>query len=218
MSRERHQLHIKVNNEHIKGSPLDVAVKISQEKRGTPVRVIKGVRGPWGVAINKKDEIIVAESSAHCISIFSPVGEKLQSYGSKGSGLGQFNEPCGVSADEDDNILVADAGNNHIQKLAPNGEFLASTQNNTVDLNFPIGVKIHPGNKKIFVSDFNNHHIQILNPDLTLQQSVCERGRNNGRFGHPYDMAFDRAGNVYVAEKQCDHTIHVFTSEGRNLE
>ena len=30
-------------------------------------------------------------------------------------------------------------------------------------------------------------------------------------------MAFDRAGNVYVAEKQCDHTIHVFTSEGQYL-
>ena len=217
MSRERHQLHIKVNDQHIKGSPFDVAVKIPQEKRGTPVRVIKGVRGPWGVAINRKGEIIVAESGAHCISIFSPVGEKLQSFGSKGSGPGQFNEPCGVSVDEDDNILVADAGNNRVQKLAPNGEFLASTHNDTVDLNFPIGVKIHPGNKKIFVSDFNNHRIQILNPDLTLHHSFCERGRNNGQFGHPYDMAFDSARNVYVVEKQCNHAIHVFTTEGQYL-
>ena len=60
---------------------------------------------------------MVAESSAHCISIFSPIGEKLQLFGSKGCQSGQFNEPCGVTVDDDGNILVADAGNNRIQKL-----------------------------------------------------------------------------------------------------
>ena len=83
----RHQLHIKVEGEHIKGSPFTVNV----------VKIISGLKYPWGVAVNKKGEILAAESDGHCITIFSPTGEKLRSFGSEGSGPGQINEPYGVA-------------------------------------------------------------------------------------------------------------------------
>ena len=50
-----------------------------------------------------------AERDLHCISIFSPNGERLQSFGSQGSGPGQLNCPKGVAVDDDGNILVADS-------------------------------------------------------------------------------------------------------------
>ena len=59
--RGRHQLHIKVKGKHTKGSPFPVTVKLPVKKLGTPVRVISGVNGPWGVAVNQRGEIIVAE-------------------------------------------------------------------------------------------------------------------------------------------------------------
>ena len=112
----RHQLHIKVEGEHIKGSPFTVNV----------IKIISGLKRPLGVAANKKGEILVAESGGHCISIFSPTGEKLQSFGSQGSGPGQFSEPSGVAVDDDGNILVADTGNHCIQKFTSNYKYIIS--------------------------------------------------------------------------------------------
>ena len=53
-SRGRHQLHIKVEGDHIKGSPFSVTVKLPVKKLGTPVKTIGGVNKPWGVAFNQR--------------------------------------------------------------------------------------------------------------------------------------------------------------------
>jgi tripartite motif-containing protein 71 len=85
---------------------------------------INGLSKPWGVTMNKKGEIVIAENGAHRVSVYSREGEKLRSFGSEGSGEGQFNGPRGVAVDDDDNILVADAGNYCIQKFTADGKFI----------------------------------------------------------------------------------------------
>ena len=39
-------------------------------------------------------------------TVYSPGGEKLRSFGTHGSGQGQFQLPCGVAVDVEGNILV----------------------------------------------------------------------------------------------------------------
>jgi tripartite motif-containing protein 2/3/tripartite motif-containing protein 71 len=210
----QHQLHIKVEGEHIKGSPFPVTVKLPVQKLGTPIKNISGLKGPWGVAVNQRGEIVVAESSVHCISIFSPTGDKLRSFGSKGSGNGQFNGPCGVAVDDDGNILVADAGNIRIQKFTSAGKFIKAVGkrgNKQLEFSNPYGIAIH---KKVYVSNVSNHCIQILNPDLTFSGSFGSYGIGNGQFCFPWDVACDSTGNVYVIDGNNDR-IQVFTAAGR---
>ena len=57
----RHQLHIKVEGQHVRGSPSSVAVKSPVEKLGTPILTLGGARKPWGVAINQRGEVVVTE-------------------------------------------------------------------------------------------------------------------------------------------------------------
>ena len=122
----RHQLHIKVDGQHVRGSPSSVAVKSPVEKLGTPILTLSEVRKPEGVAINQRGEVVVTESGVHCVSVFSPSGEKLRSFGTHGSGQGQFNGPCGIAVDGEGNILVADFINHRIQKFTAEGQFLAA--------------------------------------------------------------------------------------------
>ena len=104
----RHQLHIRVEGQHIRRSPFSVAVKLPVEKLGTPILTIGGAGGPRGVAINQRGEVVVTHMDNSCIHVFSPSGKKLQSFGTGGSGKGQFSYLRGVAVDDEGNILVAD--------------------------------------------------------------------------------------------------------------
>ena len=116
--RGRHQLHIKVEGEHIKGSPFPVtAIK----KRGTPIKIITGMKGPRGLAVNQRGEIIVGEGYSNHVSILSSTGETLHSFGSQGSTQGQFDRIRGVAVDDYGNIYVADGHNHRVQKFSPDG-------------------------------------------------------------------------------------------------
>ena len=113
----KNQLHIKLNSQHIKGSPFPVSVKIPVKQLGIPIQIIPDVYGPLGVTVNQKGEVIVSELVSNCVSVFSPTGEKLKSFGTLGSGHGQFSNPWGVAVDGEENILVVDYENHQIQKF-----------------------------------------------------------------------------------------------------
>ena len=68
--RGRHQLHIKVEGQHIRGSPFAVEAQPGI----TPIRIIDGLKKPRGVIINEKGQIIVAEEGTDRISIFDASG------------------------------------------------------------------------------------------------------------------------------------------------
>ncbi len=215
----RHQLHIKVEDQHIRGSPFPVAVKSPIEKLGTPILTIGGVEGPWGITFNQRGEVVVAELSGHCVSIFSSSGEKLLSFGTRGSGQGQFISPCGVAVDSEGNILVADIINHRIQKFTAEGQFLTSVGtegNGRLQFDNPRGLTFNASNCKVYVADAYNHRVQVLNSDLTFSRSFGKEGSGKGQFNLPPDLACDRTGNVYVADHD-NHYIQVFTAEGKFL-
>ena len=164
----RHQLHIKVEGQHIRGSPFSVAVTLPIEKLGIPILTIGSMEGPCGVAINQRGEVVVSDENRHFVSVFSPSGVKLRSFGTRGSGCGQFDEPCGVAVDGEGNILVADYSNHRIQKFTVEDQFLAVVgTRGSGRLQFTSPTDIAIGNNKVYVADFSNHRIQVLHSDLT---------------------------------------------------
>ena len=218
-SRGSHKLHIQVEGEHIKGSPFSVTVKLPVTKLGTPIKTISGVKKPCHTAVNQRGEILVAESGAHCISVFSPTGEKVRSFGSEGSGHGQFNSPLDVAVDNVGNVLVVDCYNHRIQKFSSEGKFIAlvgKKGNNQLQFREPMSIAIHPINRRVYIAEYGNNRIQILNPDLTFSSSFGSEGRDNEHVQKPWDMAFDSTGNVYVADFS-NNRIQVFTADGRFL-
>ena len=212
--RGRHQLHIKVCDQHIRGSPFTV---VAVRKFEAPTRIITGLNYPRGVKVDKTGQIIIAECSGHCISIYSS-GKRIRSFGQKGSAPGQFQRPRGVAVDRAGSILIVDAGNNRIQKFTGDGTFMAavgSKGDKPLQFSDPLGIGISPS-EKVHICEHGNHRVQILNPDLTFSISLGRRGSGDGQFNQPYDVAFDSRGNVYVADGG-NHRIQIFTEEGRFL-
>ena len=206
----RHQLHIKVEGQHIRGSPSSVAVK-------PVILTLSEARGPIGVAITKRGDVVVTEGGGNCVTVFSPRGEKLRSFGTHGSAQGKFNGPHGITIDGDGNILVTDLSNCRIQKFTGEGQFLTAVGeygSGPLQFRSATDIAFNTSNNKVYVVDDGNHHIQVLNSDLTFYSIFGEEGSGKGQFNYPCGVACDSTGKVYVADSD-NHRIQVFTAEGR---
>ena len=215
----RHQLHIKVEGQHVRGSPSSVAVKSPVEKLGTPILTLGGVRKPWGVEINQRGEVMMTECDGHCVSVFSPNGDKLRSFGTHGSGQRQFKYPFGIAVDGEGNILVADSNNDRILKFTAEGHFLAAVGtygSGPLQFSHPTDIAFNTSNSKWYVVCNWNHHVQVLNSDLTFSKTFGKEGSGKGQFDHPCGIACDSTGKAYVADTS-NHRIQVFTAEGKFL-
>ena len=210
-----HQLHIKAEGHHITGSPFSFSVRLPVEKLGTPIQTFYLMIKPWGVAINQFGEAVVTEWEGGCVSVLSPSGEILRSFGTCGSGRGEFQYPLGVAVDCKGNILVSDSL--HVQKFTAEGQLLAETRGcKHQQFSHPTGLAFNPVNKMVYVADRDKHCVQILNSDLTFSSVFGSKGGGKGQFSSPYGVACDNAGKVYVADKK-NGCVQIFTAEGKFL-
>ena len=218
-TRGKHSLHIQVREKNIKGSPFTVTSLPSPRDLGSPIRTIENIKRPQGIVTDMKGHIVVAQRFGHCVSVFTPEGEKIQSFGSEGSAEGQFTRPRGIALDNECNIYVVDEGNSRIQKFTSDGEFIATVGvrgSGPLQFNTPIGITFNKKNGRLYVCDQHNHRIQILNTDLTLHGTLGTQGNGNGQFECLTGLVCDSSGNLYIADCH-NHCIQVFSPEGRFL-
>lgn len=175
-----------------------------------------------GIAVDASGNIYAADTNNNRIQKFSPGGELITTWGSEGSGDGQFNCPHGMDIDASGNVYVADTENSRIQKFSPDGIFLAKCGNSEGDgagdgeLSHPYGIVIDStGN--IYVADTNNNRIQKFTPDGTFLAKWGTGGTEDSQFDEPSAVALDLNGNIYVADTN-NNRIQKFSPDGKFLE
>ena len=145
--RGRHDLIVKVKNEEIDGSPFRMFVKIPPSQLGHYAREIGG---PRGIAINNKQQLMVAESGygSKKITIMERDGKKVQTIE-----CGEFHNPCGVASSADGAIYVIDREARCLFKFNSSGTLLKTVRN---ELKEPYSVKIIQ-NQLYVVASPTNH-------------------------------------------------------------
>jgi DNA-binding beta-propeller fold protein YncE len=216
VTKGRCQLCVRVEGVNIQGSPFDVRVVAPVVFPIAPIQTFSVIPSPWGVAFNRRGEMVV--SCGFGVSIYSSSGEKLRSFGTPGPG--QFSSCGGVAVDDLDNILVADEYNHRIQRFTSDGTFLVSVGTRGVkplQFRHPRDIAFNTHNKKVYVVDSENNRIQVLNSDLTISSVIGgEQSSKNGLFAYPWGVACDSTGNVYVADSGNDR-IQVFNADMKFL-
>ena len=207
------KLLVKVNGEHIHGSPFTVIVKSFQVK---PVLCI-GKQGsdegmfkyPYGVAVNDRDEIVVADNNNHRVQVFDSYSTLLRSFGQYGENAGEFSGPVGVAINKDRNIFVADNGNNRIQIFSWEGRHQGSFGGKgSLDsqLDHPWGLSLDStGN--VIVADTGNNEIKIFPPDGRFIMKI----RGQGSFSFPAHCV--HCGEYFIVSDSSEHCIKVFNRE-----
>ena len=200
---------------NIRDSPLEAQV---QTKRYIPVlsfgqegKSVGILNGSWGVAVNDRDEIAVANVRKNRVSVFSSDGTHLRSFGSEGQNNGEFNQPSGIAFDSLGNIVVTDCNNHRVQVFDRNGAFLRKFgEFGSLDhqLKNPEGLSIN-GNGDIIVTDTGNKLIKIFS-------SSGEYLRKFGGVGslvNPYHCI--QHGQYFMVADYGDDSIKMFDLEGK---
>ena len=208
------KLLVKVNGEHISCSPFTVIVKpfqvrpvLSFGKEGSGDGMFKY---PFGMAVNDKDEIVVADCNNHRVQVFDSNGTFLRSFGHQGENAGEFIYPNGIAIDKDKKIFVADMGNNRVQIFSWEGRHLGSFGGKgSLDsqLSYPGGLSLDStGN--IIVADTGNKLIKIFTPDGKFVMKIG----GQGSFSFPVHCV--QCGEYFIVSDRCEHCIKVFSREG----
>ena len=208
------KLYVKVNDEHIRGSPFTTRVKPFHVK---PVLCFgEGGSGdgmfknPMGVAVTDKDEILVAECLNHRVQVFDSYGTFLRSFGRKGENAGELSRPFGIATDKYRKIFVAERDNYRVQIFSWEGRHLGSFGGKgSLDSQFsdPWGLSLDStGN--VIVADRGNKLIKIFTPDGKFVMRIGGQGSLNG----PVHCV--QCGEYFIVSDRIGHCIKVFNREG----
>ena len=213
VSRGRHKLHVQVNDKEINGSPFTVTVYPDPKQLGHPVRTVTGLVTPSGIAFNNREEMIVSECDADRLSILDTRRQKIRTFGSCGDSPHQMIRPAGIATDDSGNIYVSSW--HKLQKFTSTGELIKCVGRKggkEGEFDDPRGLTLR--DSLVYVCDGNNNRIQVFDLDLNFVRSIGSRGSGRGEFDEPYDVKFDAAGNMYVAE-WGNGRVEVMDSSGR---
>ena len=206
--RGRHTLIVKVNDTQIDGSPFQVLVKIHPTKLGEPVRVVEGMSRPHGMALNSKQQLVVAEFGGKVI-VYDKEGKTVHTIT-----CDKLSRPGGVAVDKDDNIYVCDWDAFSLLKFNKEGKLMKTVgRKGTRPGEFNTLGFIKIINDKLYVCDNENQRVQILNTELEYVNSFGCHGDEDGQ---PEDIAQDRAGNLHVTDTVNDKVL-VFDYRGQLL-
>lgn len=168
---------------------------------------------PKGLFFDENDNIYVTEESGNRLLKYDHSGVNLLSIGVAGvssTDLYNFNGIKDTAVDSSLNIWVADW--HRILQYDQNGEFLQelpandSWQSGNTNERFDDVGGIAIDTDKLFVSDSNNHRIQIF--DISGEYPVYsatigvtgEMSNDVGKFNSPSRIALDANGNLYVVD------------------
>ena len=202
---------VKVNGEHIRGSPFEVQVKPRQFRSvlsfGEQI-----LENPWGVAVNEQDEIAVSDIGNHKIHLFKSDGTHIRSFGGEGTQQGEFNRPAGI-AFHGNNIIVAEQGNHRVQQISKQGQYLSHFgERGSLDhqLNTPCGLSID-SNGNILVASLYNKSINIFSAGGRFLTKI---GKENS-FTTPFHGI--QHDNYLIVSDSDDHSVKLFDRKGKFL-
>lgn len=162
---------------------------------------------PTDVAVGPSGDIFVAQGHGMAVprvSKFDRTGRLVTSWGSMGSGPGQFDIAHSIVVDDKGLVYVADRQNRRVQIFDGDGKYIKEWK----FAGLPCGLFIARDGQMYLVSGFAG---QILKLDANGKAIAAtgQPGKRLGEFGEAHYMTLGPEGEIYVADT-VNATLHKF--------
>lgn len=168
---------------------------------------------PQGIALDRDGNVLVADTHAARVLRLAPDGALLGVYGRRGAGTradgpGEFDWTTGVCEAPDGTLWVTEYGiefdgdHDRLHHLRADGAPIAAfggTGKEPGKFYRPSNVVV-AGDGLLWVADACNHRLQVLDAGGTVRQVLDAADSPDGPLRNPYDLWFDGAGGLLVAE------------------
>lgn len=189
-----------------------------------PLPAVDGqFRQPTDVTWDPQGDIFFSDGYINSrVAKYDKNGQWVKSFGTPGSGEGQFNTPHSIAADAKGNIYVADRGNARIQVFDSDGNFEREIRinvpappdahtwmgakpkqgtNGAMESGAPWAICITPGpTQYIYSADAFPGRIYKLSLDGKVLGMFGSTGRQLKEFGWIHELACPSENTVYAAE------------------
>lgn len=189
-----------------------------------------GRLGPTGLALDDSSGssvLYVADQRfGRILKLDATTGARLGVFGQTGTGPVEFNDPYGLAIEPNTrDVYVAERGNHRIHRITSSGQFVmgwGEGGTNPGQFLSPIGIAAD-ANGHVYVADLGNDRIQKFRVQqngtawqVQLVTTWGGKGVGPGQFQHPYGVALDAAGNVWVADGS-NSRVQKFDPNGNHL-
>src|SRR5271165_172237 len=173
-------------------------------------KVLFQLAQPYGLAVDSKGRVYVADSKVGAIFIFNTETRDVEMIKNKVDA--HFVRIIGLAMDDNDRLFVSDPGLRHV--LVFNKDHKAEDVI-TEGMVSPGGLAIDTQNRLLYVTDTELDQVLVYDADsLKLVRKMGTAGHKHeltepGDFSKPAGAAVDREGNLYVADT-WNNRIEIF--------
>lgn len=171
--------------------------------------------GPYGIAIDSKGLVYVADQRVGAVFIFNPKNhDDVQMI--RNGAEAHFGLINGLAIDDDDRLFVSDGKMHRVLVFNPKHVLQDQISDGLQD---PVGLAIDSTNRFLYVVDTQQDQVLVYDADTyKLLRRIGTGGKNHflttpGDFGAPQGAAVDADGNLYVTDTMNDR-VEIFDADG----
>jgi DNA-binding beta-propeller fold protein YncE len=171
--------------------------------------------GPYGIAIDSKGLVYVADQKVGAILIFNT--ETRDTTLIRNGYEAHFGWINGLAIDDGDRLFVSDGKMHRVLVFNPKHEVEGQIAEGLVD---PVGLAVDNENRLLYVVDEQQDQVIVYDADtLKLLRRIGTAGKQHtlttpGDFGGATNVALDADGNVYVTDTM-NNRVEIFDADGK---
>ena len=216
-SAERPEISAPGKKEKPKSSWMDRMAGVSPDndkRKGAPKPRFQ-LLAPYGVAVDSRGRLYVADTKVGAIFIFNTENNDVELI--KHGVHAKFGSIFGLAMDDNDNLFVSDGELHHV--LVFNAKHEMQTGFGDGEMKNPNGMAIDTENRILYVADTELDQILVYDADTyKLLRRIGTTGKAHtltdpGDFSKPTNVAVDKDGNLYVSDTWNDR-VEIFDADG----
>ena len=156
---------------------------------------------PTGLRLHNEC-VYVCDQLNDRVQIFDLELNFIRTFGSRGSGRGEFNKPFDLDFDVEGNMYIADLDNNRIQVLDTRNQFVRQFGHEEGEGRLKLPSAVHVIGQFVYVSDEGHHCISVFETSGQFFTSFGKHGKGKEEFGYPRCITSDHTGFIYICDWQ----------------